>query len=1219
VKTEVKLPEKNQKKNYPKNLKKAFFTQNVVILDNNQTYYFIAWSPAVPYLLNVVNPHHFPKALDSILNSDSDHTPILKNYFQMAAAVTDTIDQILDIGDARSIDTILTNRFNGIFENSYDLAPVNFKPNAFVYMVYSALLTLPSTKKMITKNIEGILVNKGRNNLKVIISYGTEDDTFKLKCINFDAQIVPKFEPWSSMVVKEAYMKMKMWKKFHTQPDKFKDAFTEMHHVTFNYVTIDETTRITVSITKSKINVDSDFITNPGSGNNFVQITPIIGVPSWRANIQQLESSSLNDVKTSSYALVKALITQYHTLFLRAKLSPIEKNFGFFVIGSLELNWAQSSHLRIKPLTNFPAHGFSEIMIKHDPPLKPWISTSIPIVVKFIHNTATDDLSAKSKISSLATSIVKDEKFIVVGIDFDRLIASLPKYTGQLWNDLPTYTTVQEVENRPIKNFVHELLSMNFQYDAHRMMPALDRFIREQNQNEERGFQSYFLGELMSYDEQKLVKYVYHHGLLRETATTFTFKVEGSDRGILIDILKWPDNKRMDENTKRFVNEYINKIAPVDKLNMKKVTRLVLGPIQKGITYMGELDTVDYADVQKQLTGFWENVATVNPDALLKYFEDSEEGFQRIDNKNELHTMLSILKTNLFQYKGVMSSADIGHFLNGIFSERKKIVYEDFFGVMKDDNSPIFFSIVDAPNQDHHVKLNNKMNEIEEKYLLEYTYNEFRRKTDFISIAHDNDDAEFSLSKLTSYGSRKSIFESCISRVKRNALVKCGGYEQINEASYREDSGIKAKIKFHLDVVGKVSKFLMQGQIFKDMISALIRGDYKSFALNTAFLTMGPLMESLSIRIAAKGVSFGASLLGVSMIFAAPFMARLPMIGFIGYDLIQQVRDYKNGNSDALVNIAGDSSILAIEFTTATVEGAEGLGLVAGVADFLGPVGLAIGTAIFIGVDIYSSSNGEFVADNYIDLTTNVSKNVMKSDSNANLVCSDSSKLKTAVQMHVLNCRRAFGYESSLSAGGSAVIMLANGTDTAVTFKDEPTLFLIGDGVKFVTGSLASDTFILKGEVTVGYLNGHSGRNILNIAEYAKKRDHIVVDMLHGHVEFDHTYLEIQEIHNLIGRPFLQEFVQCHCETKFLDTQGGVNNTHPDDITIVLIKNCTYEMSIKLDGHVTVHNNALNGEFKYFTSRYPHLLYIVPEIGAVILNQCLQLQYSIMLTKNTAT
>uniref|UniRef100_A0A915KPY8 Uncharacterized protein n=1 Tax=Romanomermis culicivorax TaxID=13658 RepID=A0A915KPY8_ROMCU len=77
------------------------------------------------------------------------------------------------------------------------------------------------------------------------------------------------------------------------------------------------------------------------------------------------------------------------------------------------------------------------------------------------------------------------------------------------------------------------------------------------------------------------------------------------------------------------------------------------------------------------------------------------------------------------------------------------------------------------------------------------------------------------------------------------------------------------------------------------MVGALIRGDYKTFAVNAAFISSSPLLECLSMKMTAKGASMGG-ILGKSLVMLAPFLSRLPVTGFVGYDLYQQVKAYKS-------------------------------------------------------------------------------------------------------------------------------------------------------------------------------------------------------------------------------------------------------------------------------------------------------------------------------------
>ncbi|XP_076299445.1 uncharacterized protein LOC143218247 [Lasioglossum baleicum] len=161
----------------------------------------------------------------------------------------------------------------------------------------------------------------------------------------------------------------------------------------------------------------------------------------------------------------------------------------------------------------------------------------------------------------------------------------------------------------------------------------------------------------------------------------------------------------------------------------------------------------------------------------------------------------------------------------------------------------------------------------------------------------------------------------------------------------------------HLERVGKVSGMVMHGMIAKNMIADLFRGDYEDLAINTVFLAGNQGLAKLAETVSMKGAGYmleGRALLGKSLKFASPFLAR-GVSAFIAYDLYNQVKEYEKGNKDALVPIIGDSLQLGVDSIELGIEIGEGLGLelLEGVSAVTGPIGMAIGAAIFVGTDIY--------------------------------------------------------------------------------------------------------------------------------------------------------------------------------------------------------------------------------------------------------------------------
>uniref|UniRef100_A0A915JQF0 MICOS complex subunit n=1 Tax=Romanomermis culicivorax TaxID=13658 RepID=A0A915JQF0_ROMCU len=189
------------------------------------------------------------------------------------------------------------------------------------------------------------------------------------------------------------------------------------------------------------------------------------------------------------------------------------------------------------------------------------------------------------------------------------------------------------------------------------------------------------------------------------------------------------------------------------------------------------------------------------------------------------------------------------------------------------------------------------------------------------------------------------------------------------------------KMRSNLKTVDRVSRVIMNLQMLKDMIGALIRGDYKTFAVNAAFIASGPLLECLSMKITAKGASMGGSLLGKGVVMSTPFLSRLPIMGFVGYDLYEQAHPY-------------------------------------------------VRYYIFPSYD----ENEDFIKNNVINLRSSVTRSAHswpKEVANTKLVCADNSELDVdKTSRLLLNCTNSFGYESSSSNSNSAVILIGDGDDT---------------------------------------------------------------------------------------------------------------------------------------------------------------------------------------------
>ncbi|WP_254229728.1 hypothetical protein [Wolbachia pipientis] len=109
-------------------------------------------------------------------------------------------------------------------------------------------------------------------------------------------------------------------------------------------------------------------------------------------------------------------------------------------------------------------------------------------------------------------------------------------------------------------------------------------------------------------------------------------------------------------------------------------------------------------------------------------------------------------------------------------------------------------------------------------------------------------------------------------------------------------------------------------------------------------------------------------LLGRSLRVASPFLAR-GTSAFIIYDLVNQVKAFKNGTEGALVGVVGDSIYLGVDAAEIGIEVAEGFEVLEGVSSITGPIGAGVGTAVFIYTDIYMAVKRVDKTDEIIHLT----------------------------------------------------------------------------------------------------------------------------------------------------------------------------------------------------------------------------------------------------------
>uniref|UniRef100_A0A915JYG3 Uncharacterized protein n=1 Tax=Romanomermis culicivorax TaxID=13658 RepID=A0A915JYG3_ROMCU len=181
----------------------------------------------------------------------------------------------------------------------------------------------------------------------------------------------------------------------------------------------------------------------------------------------------------------------------------------------------------------------------------------------------------------------------------------------------------------------------------------------------------------------------------------------------------------------------------------------------------------------------------------------------------------------------------------------------------------------------------------------------------------------------------------------------------------------RRRVVQHLENVGKLSSAVMHFAMGKNILGALIDGDFEEVAINTGFLAgsigLGYASQYATLKGARLAVD-GSRFLGTTLKLAAPFLARVTS-AFVAFDLYKQVISYKDGNKDAIVGVATDSTILAIDVAEVTVEILESLEFISSISSVTGPVGAAIGAIIFVATDIYYAVTSVDKIDSALTLT----------------------------------------------------------------------------------------------------------------------------------------------------------------------------------------------------------------------------------------------------------
>ncbi|QTG98974.1 ankyrin repeat domain-containing protein [Wolbachia pipientis] len=212
-----------------------------------------------------------------------------------------------------------------------------------------------------------------------------------------------------------------------------------------------------------------------------------------------------------------------------------------------------------------------------------------------------------------------------------------------------------------------------------------------------------------------------------------------------------------------------------------------------------------------------------------------------------------------------------------------------------------------------------------------------------------------------------------LSEEKRSQLIQLANEVQVTGNAQGLVSKLisNQKIMSHLAVVGRISGIAMHGMMAKNVLADFLNGDYKGVAINIGFIAsdqgFAKVAESASLK-GLKLASEGKLLLGRSLKAASPFLAR-GTSAFVIYDLVNQIKAFKNGTEEALVGVVGDSIYLGVDAAEIGIEIAEAFEVLEGVSSVTGPIGAAVGAVVFIGTDIYMAVKRVDKIDEIVHLT----------------------------------------------------------------------------------------------------------------------------------------------------------------------------------------------------------------------------------------------------------
>uniref|UniRef100_A0A915L7Y2 Uncharacterized protein n=1 Tax=Romanomermis culicivorax TaxID=13658 RepID=A0A915L7Y2_ROMCU len=268
------------------------------------------------------------------------------------------------------------------------------------------------------------------------------------------------------------------------------------------------------------------------------------------------------------------------------------------------------------------------------------------------------------------------------------------------------------------------------------------------------------------------------------------------------------------------------------------------------------------------------------------------------------------------------------------------------------DNFPDQRSLISADEHSKLIRLRFFVSNGKSQRLLQRTaalkiHQNHVHKTYSIIFNKDTESVRDTVAVVHDRGSQTKNLQKYVAECKSASKVKRSrNCIRILDTKFEKST---SRLKQVLHKMNTFSSITAHGMLAKDMIADLINGEWTSLAVNVGLVASGFVLSRGADELAKIAIA-GKSALSYAVKLGAPFLRRLTS-GFVIYDLIQNMQDTKDENF--AVNIVQDSTFLLVDTVDIGLEIAETVGFTA--SEYLGPVGMAVGVAVWIGGDIYKT------------------------------------------------------------------------------------------------------------------------------------------------------------------------------------------------------------------------------------------------------------------------